>query len=32
LQIPFTITHVAAGTETIADIAKAYFGDNKTRR
>jgi LysM repeat protein len=30
LQIPFTITHTAGGTETIAQIALAYFGpDNK---
>jgi LysM domain len=26
LQIPFTITHTAGGTETIAMIAAAYFG------
>lgn len=29
LTIPFTILHVAAATEPISDIAKAYFGDGK---
>src|SRR4051812_47020650 len=29
LTIPFTITHTAAATESISDIAKAYFGDGK---
>ncbi len=29
LTIPFTILHVAAATESISDIAKAYFGDGK---
>jgi LysM repeat protein len=30
ITIPFTITHTAAATESISDIAKAYFGDGKT--
>jgi LysM repeat protein len=29
LTIPFTIVHTAAATESISDIAKAYFGDGK---
>ncbi len=29
LTIPFTITHTAQATESISDIAKAYFGDGK---
>lgn len=29
LTIPFTITHTAAATESLSDIAKAYFGDGK---
>lgn len=29
LTIPFTITHAAAATESVSDIAKAYFGDGK---
>ena len=29
LTIPFTVTHTAAASESIADIAKAYFGDGK---
>lgn len=29
LSIPFQITHTAAGTERLADISAAYFGDNK---
>jgi LysM repeat protein len=29
LTIPFTITHTAAATEALSDIAKAYFGDGK---
>jgi LysM repeat protein len=29
LTIPFTIVHTAATTESISDIAKAYFGDGK---
>jgi LysM repeat protein len=29
ITIPFTIAHTAAATESISDIAKAYFGDGK---
>jgi len=29
LTIPFTITHTAQATESISDIAKAYFGNGK---
>ncbi|MDX2092818.1 MAG: LysM peptidoglycan-binding domain-containing protein [Kofleriaceae bacterium] len=29
LTIPFTVTHTAANTETIANITAAYFGDAK---
>jgi len=29
LTIPFHVTHVAAGTETLASISAAYFGDPK---
>lgn len=29
LTIPFTIVHTAAAPESLADIAKAYFGDGK---
>ena len=29
IVIPFTIVHTAAATESISDIAKAYFGDGK---
>lgn len=29
VTIPFTIVHTAAATESISDIAKAYFGDGK---
>jgi LysM repeat protein len=29
LSIPFQITHTAAGTERLADISAAYFGDTK---
>ncbi|HEU4729343.1 MAG TPA: LysM peptidoglycan-binding domain-containing protein, partial [Kofleriaceae bacterium] len=29
LTIPFTIVHTATSSESIADIAKAYFGDGK---
>jgi len=29
ITIPFTIVHVAQATESISDIAKAYFGDGK---
>jgi LysM repeat protein len=29
LTIPFAIVHTAAATESISDIAKAYFGDGK---
>jgi LysM repeat protein len=29
IAIPFTITHTAAATESLADIARAYFGDGK---
>ena len=29
VNIPFTIVHTAAATESISDIAKAYFGDGK---
>ncbi|HEX2691162.1 MAG TPA: LysM peptidoglycan-binding domain-containing protein [Kofleriaceae bacterium] len=29
ITIPFTITHTAAATESLSDIAKAYFGDGK---
>jgi LysM repeat protein len=29
LTIPFTITHTAASSESVSDIAKAYFGDGK---
>ena len=29
LAIPFHVTHTAAGTETLAQIAAAYFGDAK---
>jgi LysM repeat protein len=29
LTIPFTIVHTATTTESISDIAKAYFGDGK---
>lgn len=32
LQIPWTITHTAGGTETVANIALAYFGDTRMRR
>jgi LysM repeat protein len=29
ITVPFTIMHTAAATESISDIAKAYFGDGK---
>lgn len=29
VSIPFTVTHTASSTETIASIAAAYFGDSK---
>jgi LysM repeat protein len=29
ITIPFTIVHIAQSTESISDIAKAYFGDGK---
>jgi LysM repeat protein len=29
ITIPVTITHVAAGNESLSDIAKAYFGDGR---
>jgi LysM repeat protein len=29
LTVPFTITHVATYLETVADVAKAYFGDSR---
>jgi len=32
LSIPFQITHTAAGTERLADISAAYFGDTKNAK
>lgn len=29
LQVPFTVTHTAAATESLRSIAAAYFGDSK---
>jgi len=29
LQVPFTVTHTAAASESLASIAAAYFGDRK---
>lgn len=29
LTVPFTITHTATSGETVADVAKAYFGDSR---
>jgi LysM repeat protein len=29
LTVPFTITHTATSLETVADVAKAYFGDSR---